>query len=362
MGRAAQGALSRQQRAEFALIQGLSPAAASADADTVVSALLECGMIAAKSEVRRIVSVAGGVSCDVYRVDLPGRSVGVKRALPRLRVAAEWNAPVERSAYEVLWLRRAQAWGVRAPHVLASLPDRNLFVMQWFDAAAHPVWKAELHAGRVDADFARRVGAALALVHNRSSADETVARDFASDELFRQLRISPYLDATAVEHPDLAARIGALAASLARTKVALVHGDVSPKNILCAAEGPLFLDAECAWHGDPAFDAAFCLTHLLLKALKLGTRASRDACGAFAGAWLDDAGWEEAAALSRRTAPLLAALLLARVDGKSPVEYLNASERAFVRRFARDFLHRPAEDGDDIDALKHMWFERLDSR
>ena len=61
-------------------------------------------------------------------------------------------------------------------------------------------------------------------------------------------------------------------------------------------------------------------------------------------------------------APLLAALLLARVDGKSPVEYLNASERAFVRRFARDFLHLPAENGDDIDALKHMWFERLDSR
>lgn len=344
------------------MLQGQSSTTASADINAVVSALLECEIIAGEVEVLRVTAVAGGVSCDVYRVDLPDRSVGVKRALPRLRVMAEWRAPVERSAYEVLWLQRAQAWGVRAPHVLASLPDRNLFVMQWFDAATHPVWKAELLAGRADADFARRVGAALAVVHNRSSADETVARDFASDELFRQLRISPYLDATAEAHPDLGTRIGGLATALARTKIALVHGDVSPKNILCAAEGPVFLDAECAWHGDPAFDAAFCLTHLLLKALKLGTKASRDACGAFAGAWLGDAGWEEAAVLSRRTAPLLAALLLARVDGKSPVEYLDASERAFVRRFARDFLFRPAGNGDDIDALKLMWFERLDNR
>lgn len=344
------------------MIQGLSSSVAPAEVDAVVSALLECRVITAEADVRQVASVSGGVSCDVYRVELRGGIVGVKRALPQLRVAAEWHAPVERSAYEVLWLQRAQRWGVGAPHVLASLPDRHMFVMQWFDGATHPVWKAELLAGRVDVAFARQVGAALALMHNRSSADPGVAADFASDELFRQLRISPYLDATAAAHPDLAARIGELAASLAGTRVALVHGDVSPKNILCGPGGPIFLDAECAWYGDPAFDAAFCLTHLLLKALKLDTPDSRKACDAFAGAWLGAAGWEAADALGNRTAGLLAALLLARVDGKSPVEYLDEGERAFVRHFAREFLQRPADDRADIAALETMWFERLDLR
>ena len=69
-------------------------------------------------------------------------------------------------------------------------------------------------------------------------------------------------------HPDLAAAARpAGARPPPRTKRALVHGDVSPKNILVGPRGPVFLDAECAWYGDPAFDLAFCLNHLLLKCL-----------------------------------------------------------------------------------------------
>ena len=59
----------------------------------------------------------------------------------------------------------------------------------------------------------------------------------------------------------------ALVATTQANKRALVHGDVSPKNILGGPAGPVFLDAECAWWGDPAFDLAFCLNHLLLKCL-----------------------------------------------------------------------------------------------
>src|SRR6185295_87854 len=124
------------------------------------------------------------------------------------------------------------------------------------------------------------------------------------------------------------------------TKLALVHGDVSPKNIMIGPDGPVFLDAECAWYGDPAFDLAFCLNHLLLKSAP--SAPSRDALLAAFSALADEyfAGvtWKPRAAVERRTAALLPGLLLARIDGKSPVEYLGGVEREFVRREARALL------------------------
>ena len=48
---------------------------------------------------------------------------------------------------------------------------------------------------------------------------------------------------------------------------------MSPKNILVGPDGPIFLDAECAWYGDPAFDLAFCLNHMLLKCLAVPAAA-----------------------------------------------------------------------------------------
>lgn len=331
------------------------------EADAIAAALRDCGLIA-DDIAPRITPLSGGVSCDVYRVDHGGGTLCVKRALPTLRVAAVWEAPVERSGYEILWLRRAREAGIVAPRVLATMPDRHMFAMEWFEPADHPVWKAELMAGRVDVDFARQVGAGLATIHNATAHDAATARDFASDDLFRQLRISPYLDAIAAVHGDLAPRITAIAARLADTHVALVHGDVSPKNILHGPQGPVFLDAECAWYGDPAFDAAFCLTHLLLKSRVLRDPALFAAFDALADVWLDAARWEDQSGLSARAASLLAALLLARVDGKSPAEYLGDDDREFVRHFARQYLLAPEQEGAGLAMLKRKWSECLEVR
>ena len=130
----------------------------------------------------------------------------------------------------------------------------------------------------------------------------------------------------------------------AGTRLALVHGDVSPKNILVGPQGPVFLDAECAWYGDPAFDLAFCLNHLLLKGLWVPVRrkAFLKCFDVLSEAYLQGATWEAAAAIESRTATLLPGLLLARVDGKSPVEYLTAeSAKDFVREIAGRLLQSP---------------------
>jgi len=308
--------------------------------EPVLAFLRESGLAAA-GESPAATPLAGGVSSDIWKVELRAGTVCVKRALARLRVAQVWEAPVERNVYERRWLETAARIvpGI-APRVLAAT-DAGCFAMEYLPALR--LWKNELHEGRADPAFARQVGERLARIHAATAGDARVASNFATDAGFHAIRLEPYLLATARAHPDLAPRLEALAARTAATRVALVHGDVSPKNILVGEAGPVLLDAECAWYGDPAFDAAFCLNHLLLKGLWVPQAKARllDCFDALAGAWLDGATWEDRDALQARAASLLPGLLLARVDGKSPVEYLTTdAQKDAVRRAARPLVLR----------------------
>ncbi|HEX5091854.1 MAG TPA: aminoglycoside phosphotransferase family protein [Burkholderiales bacterium] len=310
--------------------------------EPVLAFLREAGLAAA-DETPPAAALAGGVSSDIWKVELRSGPVCVKRALARLRVAQVWEAPVERNRYEWRWLQAAaRIVPGSAPRVLAH-DEAGVFAMEFLDGASHPVWKDELRAGRAEPAFAARVGGALARIHAATSGDASIAAAFATDAGFHAIRLEPYLLATAGRHPDLAPRLRDLAARTAATREALVHGDVSPKNILVAPGGPVFLDAECAWYGDPAFDVAFCLNHLLLKCLWVPAAAPGFlACfDALATAYF---GVHRPRGLEARAASLLPGLLLARVDGKSPVEYLtDEPPKARVRRVARALLETPPQ-------------------
>jgi Ser/Thr protein kinase RdoA (MazF antagonist) len=146
-------------------------------------------------------------------------------------------------------------------------------------------------------------------------------------------------------------------------RISVVHGDVSPKNILVGPHGPVLLDAECAWYGDPAFDLAFCLNHLLLKAVLLPQHASAllPSFEALARSYLQAMRFEPAAALEARTAALLPALALARIDGKSPVEYLvnRPALQDLVRATAKPLIARPVTRLREVAAA---WKQALSSR
>ena len=313
-------------------------------------------------ETARFEPLAGGVSSDIWKVVTPERTFCVKRALPQLKVEAEWLAPVERNRFEVAWYEVVE--GIvpgAAPHVLYHDSDAMLCAMEYLDPADHRLWKTELRDGRSDQAFAAETGRRLAAIHAATAGNAAVARRFPRNDIFHAIRLEPYLEATATRHPDLHDILFGLSQRTAATRLVMIHGDVSPKNILVGPQGPVFLDAECACIGDPAFDLAFCLNHLLLKSL--WNRASRpgfNACfTALASRYLDGVTWEPVQALEARAASLLAGLFLARVDGKSPVEYVtDESDRDHVRCCARRLLFDPARD---LESVLADWNRELES-
>ncbi len=332
----------------------------SAPPEGIIAGLRNMGLLEPDAQAEGA-PLAGGVSSDIWRVSLPdGQTVCVKRALERLRVAADWRAPIVRNRYEARWLARARE---AAPHAVPALLGQDeatgTLAMEWLPPERYPVWKEKLRAGEIDAAFAAEVGRRIAAIHATSARRPGLAMDFPTDKLFHAIRLEPYLIATAQAHPDLAANLVALVARTAATKLTLVHGDVSPKNILVGPDGPVFLDAECAWWGDPAFDLAFCLNHLLLKCLLVPKAATclMVCFEALAAAYLASVEWEAPAVLEARAASLLPGLLLARIDGKSPVEYVTEeAEKERVRRVARPLIASPP---DRLKTVRAAWGEEV---
>lgn len=330
--------------------------------DDIAAALRRMGLLD-DGPCPPLTPLTGGVSSDIWRVELASGPACIKRALSRLRVSAEWHAPVERNRYELQWMVcAARTIPEAVPQILGADDELGMFVMRYLEPAEFPLWKQQLRDANAVTATAAEVGARLARIHAATAGDQEVAARFDTDDTFYAIRLEPYLLATARVHPDLAHALEELVETTAGEKRALVHGDVSPKNLLIGPAGPVFLDAECAWYGDPAFDLAFCLNHLLLKCLWVpAAREAYLACfQSLAAAHLGRVDWEDANRFEARAAGLLPGLLLARVDGKSPVEYLtDEADKEKVRRVAAQFLKRPAAR---LQEVASAWSSEIQSQ
>lgn len=291
--------------------------------------------------------LTGGVASDIARVTVGDRDFCVKFALAKLRVAADWFAPVTRNFAEYSWL---QAVSSIAPDSALKLyghsPQENGFAMEFLDGDDVYLLKSALLAGNGRAQEAAAIGRLLGSIHAASTMPVFDKTPFANRDDFYAIRIEPYLVHTARHHPDLAPRFQAMADLLYRSGQVLIHGDVSPKNILFRGEMPFILDAECATMGDPCFDIAFCLNHYVLKAVHLPHRAADylSFCLALWHAYAPHVTWEDGSSLESRTCRLLPMLMLGRIDGKSPVEYLDDDSRNLVAGLARQLIQHPVPD------------------
>lgn len=322
--------------------------------EEILASLRRLGLLEAGEPIRAE-ALAGGVSSEIWRVDRAGGPIAVKRALSRLRVAQEWLAPVERSAHEAAWLLMvAEMLPQAAPSLLGFDAPSGTLAMTYLEPQLYPSWKQQLLRGHVDKAVAAEAGRRIGILHARTTNDERWRPAFDDPAMFAMIRLDPYFAATAARHPDRAKQIGIVRAAVEGHAEAVIHGDVSPKNMHTGPDGPVLLDAECATWGDPAFDLAFPLTHLFLKALVVPAHADhlRQAADALANAYLEQVQWEDPSDLALRAARILTVLILARVDGKSPVEYLSDHHRADVRRYARAQLMR---EHDSLPELSQTW-------
>jgi 5-methylthioribose kinase len=300
--------------------------------------------------------LTGGVSSRILLIEAEGKSFCFKQAMPKLNVRADWYAPVERSRAEVAWINAANAIlpGI-APKILGEDSELHAFAMAYLPLEKYSIWKSDLQGGGALWKTAHAAGHALAAIHAATAGNAKMAESFDNAEQFHALRVDPFILAVARKHPNIAERLETIAAQLSTARIALIHGDFSPKNILVGGpHGLIILDAECATFGDPAFDVAFCLTHLMLKQLSnsenriQATEAFQDLLASYKKGLV----WESWNDFEQRLVNLLPALILARIDGKSPVDYLDNATRDVVRAFA---AHRIAYPTQSICSLALAW-------
>lgn len=296
----------------------------------------------------------GGVASDLRAVEGPDGPVVIKRALHRLRVEADWLSDPARSLVEAAALTTiAELIGTsHVPRVLWTAPARNEFAMELIPSRLRN-WKKDLIDGIVDLETAATAGRLLGRMHAASSRRRDLAQRFANQRFFRELRIVPYLQRIAERNPDLAPAIDHAAAALLERREALVHGDFSPKNILAKGVELVFLDCEVAHWGDPRFDLAFILHHLLLKADRKG--ASRAALLEAARRVIEGYRSTGPAIIDGDLSRLVGCLTLARLEGDSPVDYLDDLHVDHVKRRARRLiLHPPATLPDIATILNEL--------
>lgn len=303
----------------------------------------------------------GGISSDVFLIEDGEKHLVVKQALPCLKVEDHWPADTSRNRVEYELLRYlGGVLPLAAPKVFVA--GKGYFVMEYL-GPEYENWKALLLRGEIRHQHALQAADTLATLHRTSFGISELKSRFETTSNFHQLRTDPYLLTTGRRHPDLQKIFEQEALRLERTRQCLVHGDYSPKNMLIGNGRMVLLDCEVAWYGEPAFDVAFLVNHLLLKSLFHAPAHAefQAAIGAFLVKYHGERALQAAqkADLDSRIARLLLMLLLARIDGKSPVEYLTDSKRDFVRNFVRSEL--PASRLDLYEVIA-KWFLTLDSQ
>lgn len=280
----------------------------------------------------------GGVSCTVAYVEIDGRPMIIKQALEQLKTKDTWLCDPNRMYIEY-----------ESNKIYHDLLPENAPETYFYDNENYiygreavpdgcQMWKEDLMKGLIDYKVAEKVVDTLAAVHNHCAGREDIARMFENKDVFHALRISPYIDFTVTKHPEITEFAQRVSDEMMDSKITLIHGDYSPKNIMVTEDGMKVLDYEVANYGHPAFDLAFLSNHFILKAVKFQDRP---------GEYLDLLDYTVKRYFKSLTCmdlrefePVyirtLALLMLARIDGKSPVEYLleEKEKQELVRRLS----------------------------
>ncbi|MEJ6574659.1 MAG: aminoglycoside phosphotransferase family protein [Actinomycetes bacterium] len=309
------------------------------DESTVVAYLTNREIIAGSAVVEEL---TGGVSNVVLAVKAGAKDLVLKQALPQLKVAVVWKADQRRAIVE--------ANGMKLLHSITpdSVPDLVDFDPEEFTLTMErlprecTVWKSDLLEGVIKPSIGGDLGRILATWHN-FGADNKEARDaYMEDSLFDQLRVTPFYRAVAKVNPPLDSRIQELITEISTIKITVVHGDFSPKNIMISGnDKPIVLDFEVMHTGNPVFDLGFVSAHLLCKFLRTEDEKQRELLRETAISFIDSYAQTCNIEVAKSLPHHVAVIALARVEGVSPVNYLDGAGKTRVQSVTKAALANP---------------------
>jgi len=324
-----------------------------------IAAALRAMNLLAPGDVPRLTPLSESRDARVTRADLGWGTVCAKlaAAAPGARYG---SMCVERVDAEVRWLKLAQsAVPGCTPAVLGSLPTGGWLALEYLDATEFPTWQKHLAGGRVEPWVAAELGHLIGRLHAATAQSAAVAQHLTQHAVFHAMRVAPAFSHVAAAHPDCAWALQRIEAELSTTRVALVHGDLTPKNVLSGPRGPVLIDADCAHYGDPAVDVATLLAALWVRmASHCRLRAEYAACwDAFHCSYAAHVTWEMPERVEARATALIPALGLTALESVPFAGLDDASGvRPSVRAVARDLLIAPPGN---LDALRDAWLDAL---
>ena len=306
---------------------------------TVVAYLTNRGIISGLAEVEEL---TGGVSNVVLAVKAGAKDLVLKQALPQLKVAAVWKADQRRAIVEANGMKLLHSiTPTSVPELIDFDPEDFTLTMERLPREC-TVWKSDLLSGVIKPNIGADLGRILATWHN-FGADSKESRDaYMEDSLFDQLRVTPFYRAVAKVNPALDARIQELITEISTLKISLVHGDFSPKNIMITGVNkPIVLDFEVMHTGNPVFDLGFVSAHLLCKYLRTEDPAHKNPLRETALAFIDSYARACNIEVAKSLPHHVAVIALARVEGISPVNYLDEAGKARVQSVTKAALANP---------------------
>jgi|FLOH01.1.fsa_nt_gi 5-methylthioribose kinase len=309
------------------------------DERTVVAYLNKRGVIQTEAEVEIL---TGGVSNVVLGIKSATQDLVLKQALPQLKVAAVWKADQRRAIVEANGMKLLHSITPDSvPDLIDVDPDEFTLTMSRLPREC-TVWKSDLLEGVIKPSVGKDLGRILATWHNFGADSKESLDAYMEDSLFDQLRVTPFYRAVAKVNSALDSRIQELVTEITTAKITLVHGDFSPKNIMITEEAkPIVLDFEVMHTGNPVFDLGFISAHLLCKYLRIEDLDQRALLRQTAISFINSYTQSCNIVVAKSLPHHVSVIALARVEGVSPVNYLDDLAKARVQSVTKAAIADP---------------------
>ena len=275
-------------------------------------------------EIKRL---KGGVSCEVYKAKTIKDIYCIKRALPKLLVKKDWYVKTNRIKYEYLWLKHCKKLLPKNIPKIYKFDEKSKYlILEYLNEKKFLNLKSEFLKGKINHQLINKISKNLSFIHN-NSMKKNIEKNFSPNfRNFYDLRLDAYFNEVKRGHSNLSSFVNNIIKQYKENRITLVHGDMSPKNILFYKNEIKFLDAETSNFGDPVFDVVFFTNHLLIKSIYLPNKKNQflKAYKNFIDTYISNSNCEDKKFFFRRCLNMIPLMLIARVDGKSPVEYVTS--------------------------------------